>query len=187
MRRSRDATARLDEEMFRHRGFLRLRQRPVNRESGLTHNNESLTLACNSTARSPMAKAFASQADLQEKTHQLRPAVRACVRVHRGRRSEHRHRDRRRRRAGRRHAGHAGDGAGRAAPHSHRHRQAGQVCRADALPRGARARRIAATRRRRSSPARTRTISSSSAARRTCKARSSAFRGSSAPSRACRD
>ena len=68
-------------------------------------------------------------------------AFRTRLRLHGRRRSEHRHRGRRRRRAGGRHPGHAGDGGRRHPAHPRGHRQADQVRGADALPRGARARR----------------------------------------------
>ena len=57
---------------------------------------------------------------------------------------------------GDRHAGHAGDGAGRDPPHPRGHRQADQVRGAVALPRGARARRHRVTSPSTSSPATTR-------------------------------
>ena len=87
-------------------------------------------------------KKFASQADLVEKTGQLRQALRARLRVHRRGRPQHRHRRRRRCGDGDRHAGHAGDGAGRRAPHPRGHRPADPPRRAFALPRGARAGRV---------------------------------------------
>ncbi len=76
------------------------------------------------------------------KEGQLRQALRSRVRVHRGGRPEHRHRRRRRRGDGHRHAGDAGDGAGRDPAHPRSHRQADPLRDAVALPCGARARRV---------------------------------------------
>ena len=78
------------------------------------------------------SKSFASQADLEEKKVSFTQAVRTRLRLHRRGRPEHRHHHRRRRGAGRRHPGHAGDGAGRDPPHPRGHRQADQVRGADA-------------------------------------------------------
>ena len=83
---------------------------------------------------------FAGRPGSQE--GQLRQAVRPCLCVHGRGRSEHRHRRRRRCGDGHRHAGHAGDGAGRHPAHPHGQRQADPLCRAVALSRGARARRL---------------------------------------------
>ena len=58
-----------------------------------------------------MAKAFASQADLADKTGHFRPAVGERLRLHRGGRPEQRRGDRRRRRDGCRRAGDPRDGA----------------------------------------------------------------------------
>ena len=100
-----------------------------------------------------MSKTFASQADLRGKEGHLQQALRQRLRLHRRGRPEHRHDRRRRRGDGDRHAGHAGDGAGRDPPHPRGHRQADQVRRAEPLPRGARARRERPTRPSTSSPA----------------------------------
>ena len=75
----------------------------------------------------PMSKAFASQADLQEKKVTFTQALGPRLCLHRRGRPEHRHHRRRRRGAGGRHAGHAGDGRGRDPPHPRGHRQADQV------------------------------------------------------------
>ena len=88
-----------------------------------------------------MSKAFASQADLEEKQVSFtKLSDNAYAYTAEG--DPNTGIDRRRRRGdGDRHAGHAGDGAGRHPPHPRGHRQADQVRRADPLPRGARARR----------------------------------------------
>ncbi len=101
-----------------------------------------------------MAKGFASTTDLgREEDHVLRDRHRSLC-LHRRRRSEHR-RDRRRGRLPRvRRAGDARDGEQGDRARAHRHRQADQICRAVALSRRARARRVGLQGARRSSPRR---------------------------------
>ena len=72
----------------------------------------------------------------------VRPARAGALRLHRRRRSEFRRHRRRRLRHGDRCAGDAGDGRGIDRARRQGHRQADQICSADALSRGARARRL---------------------------------------------
>ena len=83
-----------------------------------------------------------STGDMAEKKVSFDQIGSRALRLHRRGRSELRHHRRRRRRHGDRCAGDAGDGGRRDRARARRHRQADQICAADPLSRGARARRI---------------------------------------------